>query len=329
MAKDMMPAFQLYQPASIEDALALLDRFGPDGWALAGGHDSFDWFKDRAKRPKAVVDLNGIDSLAGIRDWNGGVEIGALTTLTEIEQNALIRERFSLLAAAAAKVASPQIRNVGTLGGNVSQDTRCWYYRYGLACYRAGGVTCYANTPQGQNREHALFGADRCVAVSPSDTAPALVALDASMVIRSSQGERSVPAAKFFIGPSTDITRMTVLEPGDILTSIRIPSDWAGANFYFEKVADRNTWDFALVNIAAALKVDAGVISDARIVCGAVEAVPRRLTAVEKVVRGAQKNAATADMAASIASKGAAPLNFNHFKMPLMENLVKRAIRDA
>ncbi len=329
MAKDMMPAFQLYQPASIEDALALLDRFGPDGWALAGGHDSFDWFKDRAKRPKAVVDLNGIDSLAGIRDWNGGVEIGALTTLTEIEQNALIRERFSLLADAAAKVASPQIRNVGTLGGNVSQDTRCWYYRYGLDCYRAGGVTCYANTPQGQNREHALFGADRCVAVSPSDTAPALVALDASMVIQSSQGERSVPAARFFIGPSTDITRMTVLEPGDILTSIRIPSDWAGANFYFEKVADRNTWDFALVNIAAALKVDAGVISDARIVCGAVEAVPRRLTAVEKVVRGAQKNAATADMAASIASKGAAPLNFNHFKMPLMENLVKRAIRDA
>lgn len=329
MAKDMMPAFQLYQPASIEDALALLDRFGPDGWALAGGHDSFDWFKDRAKRPKAVVDLNGIDSLTGIRDWNGGVEIGALTTLTAIEQNALIRERFSLLADAAGHVASPQIRNVGTLGGNVSQDTRCWYYRYGLDCYRAGGVTCYANTPQGQNREHALFGADRCVAVSPSDTAPALVALDASMVIQSSAGERSVPAAKFFIGPSTDITRMTVLEPGDILTSIRIPSDWAGANFYFEKVADRNTWDFALVNIAAAIKVDAGVISDARIVCGAVEAVPRRLTAVEKVVRGAQKNAATAEMAASIASKGAAPLNFNHFKMPLMENLVKRAIRDA
>jgi xanthine dehydrogenase YagS FAD-binding subunit len=329
MAKDMMPAFQLYQPASIEDALALLDRFGADGWALAGGHDSFDWFKDRAKRPKAVVDLNGIDGLSGIRDLNGGLEIGALTTLTTIQQNELVRERFSLLADAAGRVASPQIRNVGTVGGNVSQDARCWYYRYGLDCYRAGGVTCYANTPEGQNREHALFGADRCVAVSPSDTAPALVALDATMVVQSSKGERLISAGDFFIGPSTNITQMTVLEPGDILTAIRIPSKWAGANFYFEKVADRNTWDFPLVNIAAALRIEDGVIEEARIVCGAVEAVPRRLEAVEKLVKGAPHNEATAEQAASIASEGAAPLNLNHFKMPLMDNLVKRAIRDA
>ena len=223
----MMPAFQLYQPTSLDDALALMERFGPGGWVLAGGQDSFDWFKDRTKRPEAVIDLNGIDGLAGIKDWNGGLEIGALTTLAAIEIDELVNDRFSLLAQASSRVASPQIRNVATLGGNVCQDARCWYYRYGLDCYRAGGVTCYANTPQGQNREHCLFGANRCVAVSPSDTAPALVALDASMVIRNVVGERIIRAQDFFVGPGIDITRMTVLEPGDVLTAtVRPGKTW-------------------------------------------------------------------------------------------------------
>jgi len=235
-----------------------------------------------------------------------------------------------LLATAAGRVASPQIRTVGTIGGNVSQDARCWYYRSGLDCYRAGGNTCYAGTPQGMNREHCLFGASRCVAVTPSDTAPVMVALEAEFVIRSSKGERVLPADKYFIGPAVNITHMTVLEPGDILTTIRIPSKWAGAKFYYEKVADRNTWDFPLVNVASAMKVKAdGVIEDIRIVCGAVECVPRRLNAVEDIVKGSPQNEDIATLAASSAARGAAPLNFNHFKIPLMENLVKRAIRDS
>ena len=155
-------------------------------------------------------------------------------------------------------VASPQIRNAGTLGGNVCQDTRCWYYRYGMPCYRAGGNICYAGTPEGMNREHALFGADRCVAVTPSDSAPALVALDAEMVVRNAGGERVIPAGEFFMPPGVDITRMTVLDPDDLLTAVRIPAGWAGARFYFEKVSDRKTWDFPLVNVAAALKVADG-----------------------------------------------------------------------
>ena len=147
-------------------------------------------------------------------------------------------------------VASPQIRNVGTLGGNLAQDARCWYYRRGLSCYRAGGNTCYADTPDAMNREHCVFGASRCVAVSPSDAATAIVALDATMVVQSVAGERTVAAEDFFVGPATHITRMTSLEPGEILTTVRIPAKWAGKKFYFEKVADRNTWDFALVSIA-------------------------------------------------------------------------------
>ena len=329
MNRDMMSAFELFQPTQINDALALLDRYGKKGWVYAGGKDSLDWFKDRNKKPEAVVDLNGIDELKGISETSSGVEIGALTTLSELEQNPLLKKKYPLLTEAAGRVASPQIRNAGTLGGNVSQDTRCWYYRYGLPCYRAGGNTCYADTPTAMNREHCLFGADRCVAITPSDTAPALVALDAKMVIRNSDGERVIPAEKFFIGPDVDIERMTVLEPGDILTTIQLPKEWAGARYYFEKVADRGTWDFALVNVALAMFTSGGRVNRVRASCGGVQCVPRRLTGVEDLLVGEVANDETAEMAGSVASRGAKTLNFNHFKVPLMENLVKRAIRNA
>jgi xanthine dehydrogenase YagS FAD-binding subunit len=330
----MMGAFELYQPDTVEGAVELLERFGADGWALAGGNDSFDWFKDRVKRPKYVVDLTGVAALRGIRETaDGGVEIGALTTLTELERSELVRGRYGVLAEAARRVASPQIRNSGTIGGNVCQDARCWYYRYGVDCYRAGGNTCYADTPEGQNREHCLWGADRCVAVSPSDTAPALVVLDAKMMILGPSGAREVSAEEFFIGPNIDIERMTVLKAGEVLTGIRLPADWSGARFYFEKVADRNTWDFPLVNIAAAMVVSGATGSETieriRLAAGAVQCVPRRLTVVEEVVTGQGKNADTATLAGQSAVRGATPLNFNHFKIPLLQNLVTRAIRDA
>lgn len=329
MAKDMMTRFELYQPADIAGALELLEKLGPDGWVMAGGQDSLDWFKDRAKRPQAVVDLSRIESMRGIRETNDGIEIGALTTISEIADSELIKSRFGVLSDAAARVASPQIRNVGTIGGNVCQDTRCWYYRSGIDCYRAGGTTCYADTPEGMNREHCLFGADRCIAVTPSDTAPALVVLDASMVIMNGGGERVVSAEEFFIGPGENIERMTVVGDGDILTAIRIPNTWSNATFYFEKVADRNTWDFALVNVAAAMRISDNLIEDIRIACGGVECTPRRMSVAEDVAKGSVKNAETAKLAGGSASRGAVPLNFNHFKISLLENLVMRAIRDA
>jgi xanthine dehydrogenase YagS FAD-binding subunit len=329
IVKDMMPGFELYQPTQLDDALALLDRYGKDGWKMAGGNDSLSWFKERVKRPKAVIDISGIVALKGVRETPDGVEIGALTTLTEIESSPVIRAKYRVLADAARRVASPQIRNTGSIGGNLAQDARCWYYRYGLPCYRAGGNTCFADTPEGVNREHALFDTDRCVAVSPSDTAPALVALDAKMVIRSSKGERVASAEEFFIGPKTDITRLTSLKPEEILTAVRIPNSWAGARFYFEKVADRDTWDFALVNVAAAIVVNNGVVERSRIACGGVSAVPRRLTVVEEVIQGKPAEEATAKLAGQSAVRGAKPLNYNQFKIPLMANLVTRAVRDA
>jgi len=321
-----MPAFQLFQPSSVADAQKLLEQHGQDAWVMAGGLDSFDWLKDRIKKPKALVDLSGVEELRGIRATNDGIEIGAMTTLTEVVRNPMVREKYGLLTQAAELVASPQIRNQGTLGGNVSQDARCWYYRAGWPCYRAGGNICYADTPVGRNREHAILHAERCVAVNPSDTAPALIALDAKFVLHTPKGEQVINAEDYFLGPDIDIMRMNILQPGSLLTAIRIPSTWAGSQFYFEKLRDRNVWDFPLLNVASAMKLSGNTIQDIRIAVNAVAARPLRLKAVEDSVRGKQRSASTGEAAGKLAVQGAVPLQFNGYKIPLMRNLVKRAI---
>jgi len=327
--RDVIPVFELYQPTTIDDAVRLLDQHGADALVLAGGLDSMDWLKDRLKKPRVVVDLGQIKELKGIREANGGIEIGAMTPLTEVVKHPIVREKYSLLMQAAELVASPQIRNQGTIGGNVSQDTRCWYYRGGWSCYRAGGNICYADTPTAINREHAIFDADRCVAVNPSDTAPALVALDAQMVIRGPRGERVVNAEDYWIGPGIDITRMNVLQPNELLTAIRIPATMAGAQFYFEKVRDRQVWDFPLVNVASAIKPNGGNIGEARLVVNAVSATPKRLRSVEAFIAGKPRNEETANAAGQMAVQGAQVLRHNGYKVPLVRNLVKRAIRGS
>jgi xanthine dehydrogenase YagS FAD-binding subunit len=261
-----------------------------------------------------------------VRTTADGVEIGAMTTLTEVVDHPIIKQKYDLLAQAAELVASPQIRNQGTIGGNVSQDTRCWYYRGGWPCYRAGGNICYADAPEGRNREHAILHAARCVAVNPSDTAPALIALDAKFVLRTRKGERVVDAEDYFIGPDIDITRLHILQPGDLLTAIRIPSVWAGAQFYFEKIRDRNVWDFPLMNVASAIATSGDSIERIRIAVNGAAARPLRLKAVEDAVRGRPRNAATGEIAGKLAVQGAVPLQFNAYKIPLMKHLVKRAI---
>ena len=327
--RDVIPRLELFQPTSADDALALLAEHGSDAWVYAGGLDTLDWFKDRVKRPRVVVDLGGVDSLKEIRSTaDGGTEIGAMARLIDVIEHADIRSQFPALAYATRSAASPQIRNVGTIGGNVSQDTRCWYYRDGWTCYRAGGNICYASPPTAMNREHCILGASRCVAVNPSDTAPVLVALDAEMVVRRGSAERVVPAEDYFVGPHIDIERMTVLEPGDLLTAIRLPSTWAGARVYFEKVRDRDTWDFPLVNVATAIQESGGTITDVRVVVNGVAPTPVRLHAVENAIRGSARNEQTAERAGDLAIQGVAPLTHNGFKVNLLKNLVKRSIRD-
>ena len=327
---DVMPAFDLLQPNTAAEAQRVLAENGSDAWAMAGGLDSFDWLKDRIKKPRVLVDLSGIDELRGVRIAadapHDGIEIGAMTTLTEIANHPEIRKNYSVLAEAVSLVASPQIRNQATLGGNISQDVRCWYYRGGWPCYRAGGDTCYADTPVGRNREHAIFGASRCVAVHPSDSVPALIALDAKFVVLGSKGQKVIDAEDYFVGPDIDIAKINVLQPGDLLTAIRIPASFAGARFYFEKVRDRNVWDFPLMNVASAIKLRGNTIDNIRIAVNAVSPRPLRLKAVETAVRGKPATAETGEMAGKLAVQGAVPLQFNAYKIPLMRNLVKRAI---
>ena len=325
--KDMMPGFELFQPATVEDALSLLARYDEDGWVLSGGLDSFDWFKDRVKRPRAVVDLGAIPSLKEIREQDGVLEIGANVTLAEVARNPAITGRFRLLSDAALQVATPQIRNAGSLGGNLCQDTRCWYYRSGWPCYRAGGNVCYASAPEAMNREHAVRDAKRCVAVSPSDTAAAVLALDGQMVIRSRRRERVVEARDFFVGPAIDITRMTTLEPGELLTAVRLPAQFANAQFYFEKVRDRNAWDFPLVTVASAVVLRGGVVSVARVAVNGVAATPVRLTEVEQAITGQRLSEETATMASEYALRSTRALRHNDWKLPLMRNLVRRSLR--
>ena len=325
--RDMIPAFELFQPTSADDAIELLVRYGEDGWVLSGGLDSFDWWKERIKRPTAVVDLVNVDELKGVRSTADGVEIGAMTTLTEIATNADLLANYSVLTDAAAQIATPQIRNRGTIAGNLSQDTRCWYYRGGWPCYRAGGNTCYASAPTAMNREHCIIGSNRCVAVSPSDSAPALIALDAQFVIQGSGGERVVDAEDFFMRPSVDIERMTILEPGELLTAIRLPSTWAGATFYYEKVEDRKAWDFALMTVASAMRINGGVIEEVRLAANGAAPYPMRLADSERVVRGQAPSDALGMEAGEVAVQDAQPLRHNEFKVPLMKNLVRRAVR--
>lgn len=327
--RDMMETFELYQPMELSGALDLLRRHGNDAWVFSGGMDTFDWLKDRTKNPPVVVDVGGIQELHGVEATADGIRIGAMTTLAQVVAHSEVNARFPLLAHAANRVATPQIRHQGTIGGNVSQDARCWYYRSGFPCYRAGGNTCYANAPDALNREHAIFEANRCVAVSPSDTAPALVALDAQMEVHSARGSRMVNAENFFIGPATDIRRMNVMEPSELLTAIHIPNRWAGAASYFEKVADRGSWDFPLVNVAANLDIQNGTIYEARVVVGAVAARPLRLRRVENAIAGRPVNDDTLEEAGRLTVQNARPLQFNGYKIALARNLVRRAIREA
>ena len=327
--QDVMAGFELYQPSDLKAAFTLLERFGPDAWKLAGGHDSLTWFKSRARRPKAVIDLSAIPDLAGVREVDGGIEIGALTTLAAVEASPLVKARFRILAEAAGVVASPQIRNAGTIGGNGAQRARCWYYRAGLPCWRAGGDGCFAQNRDSVNREHAIFDRGDCVAVNPSDIAPALVALDAAFVVESARGRRVVDSETFFVGVDTSVSSFNALRPGDILVAIRLPATFAGASSYFEKVADRRSWDFPLVNVAGAFRMANGAIEEARVVCGAVSAVPRRFPAVEALLKGRVPDASLAGEAGQRAVDGAKPLSGNGYKVPLVANLVARAVRDA
>lgn len=328
MQQDMIPPLEHVDATSVDDAVAKLREHGNDAATIAGNTDEINWMKNRMRTPKVLVDLKGIDELSGIEETDdGGLRIGALTTLSDVVASDAVTGRFGVLADAAGEVATPQIRNQGTIGGNLSQDSRCWYYRGGFDCYRAGGNTCYAIT--GESRDHAVTDYSRCITANPSDGAVALMALDADVVIEGPRGSRRESLSEFFVGPEENITVMNDLAHDEILTYIEVPSTWADAKFYYEKVTDRDSWDFPIVNIAAAIKTSGGSVSDVRLVSNGVAPTPKRLTSAERSIRGAALNQENIAEASDAVLPNAAPQSDNEFKLRLADNLTKRALTEA
>jgi len=297
-----------------------------DGARLyAGGTDLLGCLRDHVFEAGKVVSVSRVTSLRGIRETvEGGLRIGALTTLTEVGENPLLRNRFHALARGAAEAASPQLRNQGTLGGNICQKPRCWYYRGEFHCLRKGGDLCYAEG--GENQFHCIFGGDMCYVVHPSDTAPALVALEASARIVGQRGTRTVPIEHFHVLPAQDVQRETVLDPDEIVTEIVVPPTPPGLRSSYRKVRARRAWDFALAGVALALVFKGPAVEKARVVFSGVAPVPWRSREVEEVITGKRLDATVAAKAAEAAVQGAEPLEKNGYKIPLLRGVVEEEL---
>jgi xanthine dehydrogenase YagS FAD-binding subunit len=318
----MLPVFAFVRPTSIPQALAELDT--PGARLHAGGTDLLGLLRGGVEAPAKLVDVSGIGELRGITPTSdGGLRIGATTTLAELAASGLVAERAPALGEAASSAASPQLRNQGTLGGNLCQRPRCWYFRGDFPCLRKGGERCFAY--DGENEYHAIFGGERCFAVHPSDTAPALVALGAQAHVVGRRRDDLLPVEALYVRPGDDPTRETVLGPGDILTEVRLPPR-PGWRSVFRKARARRVWDFALASVAVAIRESGDEIGGARIALGGVALVPWRATDAERALAGAKLTTRTAAAAATACLRGAAPLAGNGYKLALVRGLVEDAL---
>jgi xanthine dehydrogenase YagS FAD-binding subunit len=319
----MMPKFAYIRPKSIDEAL----KFLAPGSAVvhAGGTDLLGCLREHVFEAETVVSLSRLRELQGIRKTKeGGLQVGALTTITEVAENLLVKEMYPGLARAAAEVGSPQLRNQGTLGGNLCQKPRCWYYRGEFHCLRKGGDTCYA--VDGENQFHCIFGGDSCYIVHPSDTAPVLVALEATVHIEGPKGRRDVPVEEFVVPPAKDPQKETVLEQGELVTGVSLPPPPGGLHSSYRKVRARQSWDFALAGVALALVLDKGKVTRASVVLSGAAPVPWRLRAVEELLTGRKLDAETIRRAAETALKGAKPMAQNAYKLPLFKGVIEEEL---
>jgi len=320
----MFPSFDYVQPKSLQAAITQLSN--PGAVVHAGGTDLLTCLREHIFAVQKVVSISALRELHGITEGaDGGLRIGALTSLHEVADHPLVRKRFSGLAQAAAEVASPQLRNQGTIGGNICQKPRCWYYRGDFNCLRKGGGTCFA--ADGENQFHGIFGGGgTCFMVHPSDTAPCLVALNATARVAGPGGVRDVPLEKFHVLPEVDVRRETVLEPHEIVTEIRIPSPAAGTRSSYRKVRARRSWDFALAGVALALRFDGRRVVDGRVVLSGAAPVPWRSAEVEQAIRGQELNSAVIAAAAKAVVAGAEPLTQNGYKIPLFQGVIEEEL---
>jgi xanthine dehydrogenase YagS FAD-binding subunit len=332
-----MRGFELYDAGTVQEAVALLRKFAdrPPGTVkvVGGGSDLVggimkDWVAGKGMPiPEVLIDITAIKELSGIRMAADGATIGAATTLTDIVDSKDMNEKLPLLAKSAESVASPLIRNFGTVGGNINQRPRCWFFRgEDFNCYKKGGDFCYAVT--GDNRYHAIIGGELCYIVHPSDTATALLALNAKAKIAGVAGDREVAFDSYFIGPREDVLRETVLKKDEFMTHVTVPTMPAGAKWGWTKLKDREVYDFAVVSVATWFTVENGQWKDGRIALGGVAPVPYRAKVVEDALKGKDIKSGAKQAAAAIRTV-ARPMSLNAFKVDLAAGLIERTILEA
>ncbi|MCL6477935.1 MAG: xanthine dehydrogenase family protein subunit M [Peptococcaceae bacterium] len=322
----MMKPFTHFNAHSVDEAIQLLKKYEGKAKLNAGGTDLLGVLKDRIlpDYPEAIVNIKTIPGLNAVEENEEGISIGALTTLVDIITSPLIEKVCPMLKEAAKTVASPQIRNVATIGGNLCQDTRCWYYRYPdeiggmIKCFRKGGKVCPAVS--GENQYHAVMGAKKCYAVCPSDTAVALAALGATLAIAGAKGARTLPVEEFYTHWGN------ILTPGEMITAVHIPKPSPAARQNFLKFTLRKPIDFAIVSVASIITLDQGICTGARVVLGAVAPTPVRALQAEEFLQGKELSEETAAEAARLALAGARPLSKNEYKLEIAKTLVKRAV---
>jgi xanthine dehydrogenase YagS FAD-binding subunit len=322
-----MKTFANKNPQTLEQAVSFVQQARKDGQSPAvagGGSDLLGMVKEFIVKPDVLVNLKAIKGLDQVAPTTGGVDIGGLITLNTLGTNPLVRSRYSVLAEAAETVATPQIRNVGTLAGNVCQRPWCWYFRNGFPCLKNGGDTCFSIV--GDNRFHAIFGGGPSYIVHPSDTSPALVALDAKFRIVGPSGERVVPAADFFILPQTDATKENVLATDELLAGVQLPPAHPGRRSTYNKVLDREAWTHAVVSVAVVLDMENEICRRARVVLGGVAPIPWRLPNVEQLLAGQRITPELAAKAGETAIVGAQKLSKNGYKLPMTKALVRRTV---
>ncbi len=322
-----MKSFTNVSPKNRQEVVALLQKAVEEQQTASlagGGSDLLGMIKDDLVAPDVVVNLKDLEGLQKVESHSQGVRIGGLVTLEELSQHPLIRSQYTVLAEAAGAVATPQIRNVGTLAGNICQRPWCWYFRQGFSCFKHGGDRCYSVV--GQNQLHAIFGGGPSFIVHPSDTAPALMALEARFRIVGPRGERVVPASEFFVLPREDVSRENVLEPDEVLVEIELPQARQKVKSTYAKIMDREAWTHAVLSVAMVLEIDDGICRKARVVLGAVAPIPWHLPDVERILEGQRITPELAGDVGRTAVSRAQPLAKNGYKVSLTEALVRRTL---
>jgi xanthine dehydrogenase YagS FAD-binding subunit len=320
-----MRDFKIAEPRTVDELAALLGETQEPAAIVAGGTDLLDGLKSGVEKAGLVVDLRRVEELAGIVQEKDGLRIGAMTRIVELAENAAVARDYPGLKEAALSLATPQLRNVGTVGGNLCQRPRCWYFRDPqIVCRKKGGFNCYAF--QGRNKYHAIFGGSGCYIVYPSDLAPALISLGAKATIGTAKGDKVVALEEFYALPETDVTRENVLAKGQFLKSVKVPAPKAGQRSSYVKLKERGTWDFALASAAVAGVAKGGVLAEIAVVMGGVAPVPWRLKKAEDVLRGKPVSEALIREAADAALKDASLLRENGYKADLVFAALKRAV---